>query len=124
MTDVAAETLLPREFARRREGMIHAMNGGLWFHRHIWQGRAMAHVVSTDRDRLLTYGRALGLTEQRLQFKRSKDPRTLERRDAWHWDLGGPVLEAALRVLHVRRPPDAPADTAALVARDGSVTAC
>jgi hypothetical protein len=27
-----------------------------------------------------------------LQFKPLKDPRTGLRRDAWHWDLGGPVL--------------------------------
>jgi tetratricopeptide (TPR) repeat protein len=28
-----------REFALRREGMIHAMDGGLWLHRHTWYGR-------------------------------------------------------------------------------------
>lgn len=52
----------------------------------------MAHLVSTDRDRLLDYGRAVGIPEARLQYKPLKDPRTGERRDAWHWDLGGPVL--------------------------------
>ena len=77
------------EFAKRRDGMIHAMDGGLWLHRHVWKGQKMAHLVSSDRGRLLTYGRAVGLPESRLQFKPLKDPRTGERRDAWHWDLVG-----------------------------------
>jgi hypothetical protein len=81
-----------REFMSRREGMIHAMDGGLWLHRHVWQGRPMAHLVSTDRERLLEYGAAVGLAPARLQFKPLRDPRTGERRDAWHWDLGGPYL--------------------------------
>jgi hypothetical protein len=81
-----------REFANRRDGMVHAMKGGLWLHRHQWFGQPMAHLVSTDRDRLLEYGRSVGLPETRLQFKPLKDPRTGERRDAWHWDLGGPLL--------------------------------
>ena len=80
-----------REFAKRREGMIHAMDGGLWLHRHVWLGRPMVHFVSTDRDRLLAYGVAVGLSSSRLQYKPLRDPRTGERRDAWHWDLGGPV---------------------------------
>lgn len=81
-----------REFASRREGMIYAMDGGLWLHRHVWKGRPMAHLVSTDRDALLFYGARVGLTESRLQFKPLKDPRTGVRRAAWHWDLGGPLL--------------------------------
>jgi hypothetical protein len=81
-----------REFARRRDGMIHAMDGGLWLHRHVWFGKPMAHLVSTDRDLLLAYGRAVGLPPSRLQFKPLRDPRTRERRDAWHWDLGGAYL--------------------------------
>jgi hypothetical protein len=72
--------------------MIFAMTGGLWLHRHRWKGRAMAHLVSTNRDRLLAYGRAVGLPDDRLQFKPLKDPRTGVRRDAWHWDLVGPYL--------------------------------
>lgn len=82
----------PREFDRRRAGMIHAMDGGLWLHRHVWFGRRMAHLVSTDRAQLLAYGRRVGLPDERLQFKPLKDPRTGERRDAWHWDLAGPFL--------------------------------
>jgi hypothetical protein len=52
----------------------------------------MAHLVSTDRSKLILFGRRVGLSEVRLQFKPLKDPRTGERRDAWHWDLGGPYL--------------------------------
>ena len=80
------------EFQSRRAGMIHAMDGGLWLHRHIWFGRPMAHLVSTDRELLLRYGVKAGLDAARLQFKRLRDPRTGDRRDAWHWDLGGPFL--------------------------------
>jgi hypothetical protein len=83
-----------REFALRREGMIHAMEGGLWLHRHVWKGRPMAHLVSTDRERLMHYGRSVGLPLTRLQFKPLKDPRTGVRRDAWHWDLVGDLLPA------------------------------
>lgn len=68
------------------------MDGGLWLHRHRWRGRSMAHLVSTDRERLLAYGRAAHLPLERLQFKALKDPRSGERRDAWHWDLLGPAL--------------------------------
>jgi hypothetical protein len=81
-----------REFALRREGMMHAMDGGLWLHRHTWYGRPMAHLVSTDRAKLVAYGRAVGLDEARLQFKPLRDPRTGVRVDAWHSDLGGPFL--------------------------------
>lgn len=80
-----------REFRKRRDGMIHAMDGGLWVHRHIWQGRPMVHFVSTDRARLLEYGEAVGIPASRLQYKPLRDPRTDARREAWHWDLGGPV---------------------------------
>lgn len=89
-----------REFAKRRDGMIHAMDGGVWLHRHVWLGRPMVHLVSTDREMLLAYGRALGIPAERLQYKPLRDPRTEQRRDAWHWDLGGPVyppLDDALR---------------------------
>ena len=81
-----------REFALRREGMIHAMDGGLWLHRHVWKGEKMAHLVSTDRARLLAFGRAIDLPLERLQYKPLKDPRTGERREAWHWDLLRHVL--------------------------------
>jgi len=80
------------EFTDRRAGMIHAMEGGLWLHRHVWKGRPMAHLVSVDRELLLAYGRAIGISADRLQFKPLKDPRTGTRRDAWHWDLVGAYL--------------------------------
>jgi hypothetical protein len=81
-----------REFTSRRDGMIFAMDGGLWLHRHVWKGTPMAHLVSTDRVRLLEYGHQVGLPGERLQFKPLKDPRTGIRRDAWHWDLLGRYL--------------------------------
>lgn len=84
--------LEPREFARRRDGMAHAMDGGLWLHRHVWFGRPMAHLVSASREKLLAYGRRAGLPDERLQYKPLKDPRTGERREAWHWDLAGRFL--------------------------------
>ena len=52
----------------------------------------MVHLVSIDRERLVAYGLALGVDRYHLQYKPLKDPRTGVRRDAWHWDLGGPVL--------------------------------
>lgn len=94
MTD--AEWPPYREFEKRREGMIHAMDGGLWLHRHVWQGRPMAHLVSIDRERLLAYGQRVGLPLDKLQFKPLKDPRTGVRRPAWHWDLMGPFLPPRL----------------------------
>jgi hypothetical protein len=72
--------------------MIYAMDGGLWLHRHLWKGRPMAHLVSSNKQRLLDYGRAAGIPAERLQYKPLKDPRTGIRCDAWHWDLGGPFL--------------------------------
>jgi hypothetical protein len=72
--------------------MIYAMGGGLWLHRHVWRGHPMAHLVSTAREQLLAYGRTVGLSAGRLQFKPLKDPRTGIRRDAWHWDLVDELL--------------------------------
>jgi hypothetical protein len=89
--------VIPLEFARRRDGMIHAMDGGLWLHRHVWFGRPMAHLVSTDRERLLSYGRQVGIPAAKLQWKPLKDPRTGERRPAWHWDLVGAFLPPVTR---------------------------
>lgn len=80
------------EFPQRRDGMIHAMDGGLWLHRHVWFGRPMAHLVSTDRERLLAWGQRVGIPAERLQYHPLKDPRTAQCREAWHWDLGGPYL--------------------------------
>lgn len=52
----------------------------------------MAHLVSVDRSQLIAYGKEVGLPVERLQYKPLKDPATGARRDAWHWDLGGPYL--------------------------------
>ena len=52
----------------------------------------MAHLVSTDRERLLAFGRSAGLPASHLQHKPLKDPRTGVRREAWHWDLVGDRL--------------------------------
>ncbi len=71
--------------------MIFAMDGGLWLHRHVWFGKPLVHLVSVDQLRLEAFGEDVGLTLERLQFKPLRDPRTELRRDAWHWDLGGPV---------------------------------
>lgn len=68
------------------------MDGGLWLHRHVWFGTDMAHLVSTDRALLLAWGHLAGLPPERLQHKPLKDPRTAERREAWHWDLVGRFL--------------------------------
>lgn len=100
-----------REFPKRLDGMIHAMDGGLWLHRHLWKRRRLVHLVSTDRDRLIAYGVLLGMPEERLQFKPLRDPRTRERRDAWHWDLGGPVYpphDPVLIHIGAARPPVSP----------------
>ena len=86
-----------REFAKRRDGMIYAMDGGLWLHRHVWKGHPMAHLVSTDREKLLAYGASVGIPANRLQHKPLKDPRTGKPREAWHWDLGGPYLPPKTR---------------------------
>jgi len=68
------------------------MDGGLWLHRHVWKGERMAHLISSNRDRLIEYGVIVGLSVSRLQYKPLKDPRTNERRDTWHWDLVGEFL--------------------------------
>jgi len=52
----------------------------------------MAHVVSADRERLLALGRELGLHPSWLQYKPLRDPRSGERRPAWHWDLWERIL--------------------------------
>ena len=52
----------------------------------------MAHLVSSDREALVLYGRPLGLNPDRLEYKPLRDPRTGVRRDAWHWDLVGPWI--------------------------------
>ena len=79
-----------REFPdKRREGFIFALDGGLWLHRHTLHGRKMAHLVSSDREKLLAWGRRNGMNPRWLQDKPLHDPRTGELTQAWHWDLIG-----------------------------------
>ena len=81
-----------REFPRRRDGMMHALDGGLWLHRFSLNGIRMAHLVSSDREALLEWGRAMGLDGRWIQYKPLRDPRTGARVPAWHWDLRGSFL--------------------------------
>ena len=81
-----------REFPRRRDGLRHALDGGLWLHRFTLDGRPMAHLVSSDREALLAWGAARGLDGRWIQFKPLKDPRTGARMPMWHWDLVGALL--------------------------------
>lgn len=83
-----------REFARRRDGVAYALDGGLWLHRHVVDGVPMAHLVSAHREALLAWGAAHGLDPRWLQFKPLRDPRAGHRVPAWHWDLAGPHLPA------------------------------
>ena len=81
-----------REFSRRRDGLIHALDGGLWLHRFTLDDRPMAHLVSSDRERLVAWGHSVGLDARWLQYKPLRDPRTGVRVPAWHWDLWGDLL--------------------------------
>lgn len=78
--------------------MRHALRGGLWFHQHIWRGERMAHLVSSDREQLLSAGTILGMKPAWLQYKPLKDPDTARRVEAWHWDLRGPFFDLGLRL--------------------------
>jgi hypothetical protein len=82
-----------REFTRRRDGMCFALDGGIWFHRHVFNGEPMVHLVSADRTSLLDLGSALGFESRFLQYKPLKDPRTGIRVPTWHWDVWGARLE-------------------------------
>lgn len=58
----------------------------------------MAHLVSSNRNRLLEAGTVLGMRPHWLQYKPLKDPDTAQRVEAWHWDLRGPYFELGLRL--------------------------
>jgi hypothetical protein len=81
--------------------MRFALSGGVWLHRHRINGEPMAHLVSSDKERLLALGRALGFQPRWLQYKPLKDPDTGVRVEAWHWD----VLGAKLKLLPPPPPP-------------------
>ena len=78
--------------------MRYALQGGLWFHQHVWRGERMAHLVSSDRQRLLEAGARLGMNEAWLQYKPLRHVDTRHRVDAWHWDLRGRYFDAGLRL--------------------------
>jgi hypothetical protein len=54
----------------------------------------MAHLVSADRDRLVSWGAPRGLDPRWLQYKPLKHPDTGVRTPAWHWDLVGEQVPA------------------------------
>ena len=82
-----------REFPKRVDGFIHALDGGLWLHRwRLPDGRPMAHLVSSDKEGLLAWGAANGMDARWIQYHPLKDPRTGVRVEAWHWDLLGSRL--------------------------------
>lgn len=106
MTSDASRDVRWYEFAKRGAGMTHALDGGLWLHRHTLWGEPMAHLVSSDRFLLLEAGKRIGMREPWLQYKPLKDPRTGEKVDAWHWDLRGRYLDVALHVAGTRADGD------------------
>jgi hypothetical protein len=93
-----------REFALWREGVRHALDGGLWLHRFTLRGEPWAHLVSADRAELLVAGRVLDLPPQWLQYRPLKDPRLARRVDAWHWDLRHDRLRRALALAGPKVP--------------------
>ena len=72
--------------------MRFALSGGVWLHRHKIDDEPMVHLVSSNKERLLELGRALGFQPRWLQYKPLKDPDTGARVAAWHWDVWGEKL--------------------------------
>jgi hypothetical protein len=93
-----------REYALWRDGVIHALDGGLWLHRFVMRGERWAHLVSADRAALLTAGRLLGIPARWLQYRPLRDPRSDRRVDAWHWDLRRDRLERAVALAAQKVP--------------------
>jgi hypothetical protein len=93
-----------REFALWRDGVRHALDGGLWLHRFTLDGEPWAHLVSANRDELLAAGRVLDMPPQWLQYRPLKDPRLARRVDAWHWDLRQQRLAQALALAAPKIP--------------------
>jgi hypothetical protein len=93
-----------REFELWREGVRHALDGGLWLHRFTLRGEDWAHLVSADRAGLLEAGRLLDLQPQWLQYRPLKDPRLMRRVDAWHWDLRQDRLRRAIALAGPKVP--------------------
>jgi len=93
-----------REFGLWRQGVMHALDGGLWLHRFALRGEPWAHLVSADRSALVAAGRLLAMPESWLQFRPLRDPRSRERVDAWHWDLRRDRLARAVALAAPKVP--------------------
>lgn len=93
-----------REFGHWRTGVEYALDGGLWLHRFTLRGVRWAHLVSADRELLLDVGERLDLDARWLQYRPLRDPRSLERVEAWHWDLRGDRLTRAVALAGPRVP--------------------
>ena len=91
-----------------REGVLHALEGGLWLHPFELRGERWAHLVSADREVLLRAGDRLDMPPEWLQYRPLKHPATGIRVPAWHWDLRGPRLDLALRLAGQRTPAASP----------------
>ena len=87
-----------REFRFWREGVLHALGGGMWLHRFVLRGERWAHLVSADRDALLGVGARLEMSERWLQYRPIKHPESGQRMPAWHWDLRGDRLALAIQL--------------------------
>ncbi len=87
-----------RKYRLWRHGVLHALDGGLWLHPFVLRGEQWAHLVSADREALLTAGLMLDMTERWLQYRPLKHPETGRRMPAWHWDLKGDRLLRAQRL--------------------------
>jgi hypothetical protein len=94
-----------REFRLWRDGVQHALAGGLWLHRFVLRDEPWAHLVSGDRAAALAAGRRLECAERWLQFRPIRDPATWERVAAWHWYLRGDRLTRALALAEHLLPP-------------------
>jgi hypothetical protein len=93
-----------------RDGVVHALEGGLWLHPFELRGECWAHLVSADRQALLRVGERLAMSPEWLQYRPLKHPATGIREPAWHWDLRGPRLDLALRLVAQRIPAGSPPD--------------
>ena len=93
-----------RQFGLWRDGVQHALDGGLWLHPFDLRGERWAHLVSADREALLRAGDRLDMRAEWLHYRPLKHPTTGIREPAWHWDLRGPRLDLALRLAVPRVP--------------------
>lgn len=98
-----------RQFGLWRDGVRHALEGGLWLHPFELRGERWAHLVSADREALLEAGDHLNLAARWLQYRPLKHPATGRRVPAWHWDLRGSRLDLALQMAAPRVPASGPA---------------